>query len=116
MAQGPPGGAPPGAPPPPPLAAGVAFGLTPTTIVPATPPQPAYYELNIPRLVAQSMSQRMELLDTELQIALETANVRVARHELLPLVSIQYTYNINGLGESIDDSSSVSSLQSNEIR
>jgi outer membrane protein TolC len=75
-----------------------------TTIIPATPPQPVYFELDIPHLIAQSMGQRMELLETELQISLETANVRVARHETLPLLSIAYTYNINGLGDGWDES------------
>src|SRR5207302_8157709 len=56
-----------------------------TEIVPATEPRPLYLELDVPNLVSRAMTQRMELLDTELQIALETANVRVARHELLPL-------------------------------
>ena len=75
-----------------------------TTIIPVTSPRPVYLELNVPNLVAQSMNQRMELLDTELQIALETANVRVARHELLPLVTMNYTYNINGVGSGFDES------------
>jgi outer membrane protein TolC len=75
-----------------------------TAIIPITVPRPIYYDLDVPRLIAQSMQQRMELLDTELQIALETANVRVARHETLPLVSMTYTYNGNGLGDSWENS------------
>jgi outer membrane protein TolC len=46
----------------------------------------------------------MEMLETELQIAAETANVRVARNDLLPLVNATYDYSINGLGPSLSDS------------
>jgi outer membrane protein TolC len=49
------------------------------------------------------MTQRMELLETELRIAQETANVRQARNDLLPLVTLSYTYGINGLGSTFDD-------------
>ena len=42
----------------------------------------------------------MEMLDIELQIVTETANVRVARNQLLPLLSVQYTYSHNGYSSS----------------
>ncbi len=86
---------------------------SPTTIIPVTSPKPTYLELDVPHLVAQSMQQRMELLDTELQIAEETANVRVARHEMLPLVTMNYSYNINGVGSGFDDSFSM--VRSNDF-
>lgn len=77
---------------------------SPTELLPATPPRPVYMELDVPNLVSRAMAQRMELLETELEIALATASVRVARHETLPLVNVDYTYNINGLGGGWDDS------------
>jgi outer membrane protein TolC len=46
----------------------------------------------------------MELLEQELQIAAETSNVTVARNDLLPLVSLAYTYGINGLGGDFGES------------
>lgn len=85
-----------------------ALGIgSPTVIIPSTEPKPMYFELQPEQLVTKAMNQRMELLETELQIAQETANVRVARHEMLPLLSLDYTYNINGLGKSWDDSFSM---------
>jgi outer membrane protein TolC len=75
-----------------------------TTVIPATEPIPLYFKVDPDRLVARSMNQRMELLESELQIALDTANVRVARHEMLPVLTLNYTYNINGLGGTLDDS------------
>ena len=75
-----------------------------TEIITTTPPTDTYYELSPQRLVRLAMDQRMELLEQELRIALETAGIRVARNDMLPLLSLQYTYNINGLGDSWDQS------------
>jgi outer membrane protein TolC len=43
----------------------------------------------------------MEMLETELQIAEEVSNVRNARQDLLPLVTLQYQYQQNGLGNTL---------------
>lgn len=75
-----------------------------TIIVPATEPRAVAYEVNAARLVAQAMAGRMELLEQELLIAEQTANVAFARNDILPLVTLQYTYSINGLGSTFDDS------------
>ncbi|CAN5644625.1 TolC family protein [soil metagenome] len=75
-----------------------------TILVPATEPRAVAYQLNAGHLVQQAMAGRMELLEQELRIAEETANVAFARNDLLPLVTLQYTYGINGLGASFDDS------------
>jgi outer membrane protein TolC len=40
----------------------------------------------------------MELLQNELQIASDTANVAAARNATLPVLSLQYRYGLNGLG------------------
>jgi len=77
---------------------------SPTVLVPKTEPVPLYFKVDPDRLIATSMHQRMELLESELSIALSTATVRVARHEMLPLVNLQYVYNVNGLGGSTQDS------------
>jgi outer membrane protein len=76
---------------------------TPTTVIPATIPNATPYQLDADQLVKQSMSQRMELLETELQLASSIANVAAAKNAMLPLVSLQYTYGINGLGAEYND-------------
>jgi len=76
---------------------------SPTAVITATAPRPMYYQVDADRMIAQSLSRRMELLDLELQIAADTSDVRVARNATLPLVSLAYTYNMNGLGGSLDD-------------
>src|SRR6185295_5570959 len=59
------------------------------------------------QLAEMALDHRMEMLDLELQIAAETAAVAFARNDMLPLVVLQYTYNINGLGSNFDDSFSM---------
>jgi outer membrane protein len=76
---------------------------TPTLLVPATAPRAVVYHLDGPALARAALTSRMEMLEAELQIATEAANVRVARNGMLPLVSLQYTYNINGLGPVLDE-------------
>jgi outer membrane protein len=72
-------------------------------VVPADRPAAVAYDLDAAKLVRAALASRMELLEEELRIAEETANARVARNELLPLVSLEYTYGVNGLGASFDD-------------
>jgi outer membrane protein TolC len=43
----------------------------------------------------------MEMLETELRIAEEVSNIRNARNDLLPLVTLQYQYQQNGLGKTL---------------
>ncbi len=77
---------------------------SPAAVAIATDPRPIYYQVDADLMIARAMTGRMELLDLELQLARETSDVRVARNDLLPLVSLQYTYNVNGLGGSASDS------------
>jgi outer membrane protein len=77
---------------------------TPTVIIPATEPDPVRYELEKERLVTTAIENRMEMLELELQIAEDIATVGYMRNQSLPLVTMDYRYNINGLGASRDDS------------
>ena len=76
---------------------------TATVLVPITEPVAVAYNLDGPALARAALDGRMELLEEELRIAEEAANVRVARNATLPLVALEYTYNINGLGPTIDE-------------
>jgi outer membrane protein TolC len=77
---------------------------TPTIIIPGTLPNPMPYKLDAEKLVRVALDQRMEMLEQELRIAQENAGVAFARNDMLPLVALDYTYNVNGLGRSFDDS------------
>lgn len=80
---------------------------TDTIIVPDSALTTLDINLDRPVLIQHAIAQRTELLDAELQVIQRSIDVSTARNELLPLVSLDYTYNINGLGESLDDSLSL---------
>lgn len=77
---------------------------TPTIVIPATPPNATAYKIDPDRAIAIALQRRMEMLELELRIARDTSQVAFARNGLLPLVTLDYTYNINGLGPTIDES------------
>jgi len=77
---------------------------TPTVLILATQPDPVHYELEKQRLVATAIDSRMEMLELELQIAEDISSIDYMHNQALPLVTMDYRYNINGLGDSRDDS------------
>jgi outer membrane protein TolC len=80
---------------------------TDTILVPATEPNALYFHLDPDRLAAAALERRMEMLELELRIAADAANIAFARNQTLPLVTLDYTYNVNGLGGSFGDSFSL---------
>jgi outer membrane protein TolC len=77
---------------------------TPTILIPATEPDPVRYDLEKQRLVATAIDNRMEMIELELQIAEDISSIDYMHNRALPLVTMDYTYNINGLGASRNDS------------
>jgi outer membrane protein len=77
---------------------------TPTVLIPATEPDLVHYELEKQRLVATATDSRMEMLELELQIAEDISNIDYMHNQALPLVTMGYTYNMNGLGATRNDS------------
>lgn len=77
---------------------------TPTVVVPVTAPYPVRYELERRRLVAVAIDGRMEMLELELQIAQDVETVDYMQNQSLPLLTMDYRYNINGLGATNHDS------------
>jgi outer membrane protein TolC len=76
----------------------------PVAIVPTTDPRPLRYSVDATGLANAAVTNRMEMLDVELSIARDAAEVAVARNATLPLVALDYTYGVNGLGKSFDES------------
>ena len=76
----------------------------PVAIVPSTEPRPLRYSVDATRLADAAVGKRMEMLETELNIARDVAEVNVARNATLPLVALDYSYGVNGLGSSFDES------------
>ena len=74
-----------------------------TVIIPKTSPNPADYNLSTARLIDAALKSRMELLELELKIASDASTVDFRRNQTLPAVTLDYTYNINGLGATRSD-------------
>jgi outer membrane protein len=76
---------------------------TPTILVPATEPDPVRYDLDYSRLLHTAMDSRMELLELQLQLLQDAGTVGFLRNQTLPLATLDYSYNISGLGEARGD-------------
>jgi outer membrane protein TolC len=77
---------------------------TTTELIPTTEPNPVHYEIQSKEMVTKAMDNRMEMLELELQLAKDSDNIEYFKNQSLPAVSMQYTYNINGLGPTRSDS------------
>ncbi|MDB5305600.1 MAG: hypothetical protein JWM97_3149, partial [Phycisphaerales bacterium] len=73
---------------------------SPTRILPGTRPSAIAYTLDAKKLADAALAQRMEMLEIELQIVQEAANIRLARNALLPLLAVQYSYSHSGFSGS----------------
>ncbi len=71
---------------------------SPTSIFLSTEPEPLGLDLEAERLVQYAIENRMEMLELELQLAIDASTIDFQRNQALPLVTLDYTYNINGLG------------------
>lgn len=70
-----------------------------TVITPQTPPNPVHYNLDTDKLIEFALQHRTELLQLEIQIASDDSTIDFQRNAMLPSLSLNYTYNINGLGD-----------------
>lgn len=77
---------------------------TRTVIVPATQPDPVHYDFEQKKLIAQSFDNRAELLELELRLAEAVSRIDFARNQALPIVNLDYSYNINSVGPTRNDS------------
>lgn len=74
-----------------------------TFISPTTDPNPVHYTFDSDLLIQQALENRMEMLELEIQIAKSISNIHYLRNQTLPVVSLDYTYNVNGLGPTRSD-------------
>ncbi|MCE5185300.1 MAG: TolC family protein [Planctomycetaceae bacterium] len=74
-----------------------------TAIMPTTEPNPVHYTFDSPELVKKAIDNRMEMLELELRLAQADKTLYYLRNQALPLVNLQYTYNVNGLGPTRSD-------------
>lgn len=74
-----------------------------TVLICATEADPVHYDLAPDRVVTAAIGNRMEMLELELQLARDASTVDYLRNKALPLVTLDYTYNINGFGATRSD-------------
>jgi outer membrane protein TolC len=74
---------------------------TSTRILVDSPPDPVQYVYDMDSLKHAALDNRMELLELEIQLAQDAANIAFSRNQKLPLVALAYTYRINGLAGSL---------------
>lgn len=72
-----------------------------TMIIPSSPPDPVEYAFDRAALTSQAVEERMEMLELELALAADAVRVMLDRDATLPLVTLDYTYRVNGLGRSL---------------
>jgi len=68
----------------------------PTMLDPTTPSDPLGLDLDPAKLTRMAIANRMELLDLELQLAIDAERVALARNEALPLFTMDYQYQVLG--------------------
>lgn len=86
---------------------------TETMIVPASLPDPVRYEFDEDALMAAAVDNRMEMLELELRLASDLVTADWTRNQALPLLAMDYTYRVNGLGDRF--SNSMDTLQQNNF-
>jgi outer membrane protein len=74
-----------------------------TAIIPATAPNPLGLQLDAFALADQAVRDRMEMLELELQLAVDATNVEVTRNAALPLFTFDYTYQLQGQGNGFSE-------------
>jgi len=80
---------------------------SPTALVPSTEPNPLGLTLSGDTLAARAVEDRMEMLELELQLAIDATNIDLRRNQSLPLFVVDYDYQILGrntsFGASVGD-------------
>ncbi|MGD8453993.1 MAG: TolC family protein [Phycisphaerae bacterium] len=76
---------------------------SPTTLVPTTDPDPVGLTLDAEGLADYAVAERMELLELELQLAIDDSSIDFERNAALPLFVLDYTYQTAGVGGSFHE-------------
>ncbi|MCE9619361.1 MAG: TolC family protein [Planctomycetes bacterium] len=72
---------------------------TPIYVITVTEPRPLGLKFDPEKLAQQAVENRMEMLELELQLAVDATNLGLARNAALPLFTVAYQYNIQGTND-----------------
>lgn len=67
-----------------------------TALRPVTDPNPLRIEIDSEELADEAIENRMEMLELEIQLAIDSMNVDLRRNEALPVFGLDYRYSIQG--------------------
>ena len=67
-----------------------------TTIITTTLPDPVYLDLDPVALGEYAVANRMEMLELEMQLAIDAATVGFEKNAALPLFTVDYSYSVSG--------------------
>ncbi len=76
---------------------------SPSVMLPATEPDPQHFLFEADSVMELAMENRTELLELELMLAEDVSRIDFARNQALPLVNLDYTYSVNGVGPTRSD-------------
>lgn len=71
-----------------------------TAVLTSTQPNPLGLDLDADLLAEQAVANRMEMLELELQLAIDAGNLDFERNQALPIFALEYSYGRSGLGDS----------------
>ena len=74
-----------------------------TPLKPASDPNPVSLTLDGTVLADEAVANRMEMLELELQLAIDQSEIGFRRNAALPLFVLDYGYNLQGTGTDFDD-------------
>ncbi len=77
---------------------------SPTLVVTTTSPRPLGFKFDPEKLAQQAVENRMEMLELELQLAIDATNLDLARNAALPLFTVDYQYNVQGTSNDFSNS------------
>jgi outer membrane protein TolC len=77
---------------------------TKTEIIIITDPEPVGMNLDPLALAEYAVQNRMEMLELELQLAIDASTIDFRRNQKLPLIVVYYNYSLNGIGSSYNGS------------
>jgi outer membrane protein TolC len=74
-----------------------------TMVIPQTAPTPVEYRFDSAVLAKAALDNRMEMLELELQLLQDAANIKFADNQTLPQLDLIGSYGFNGIGRSGQD-------------
>ncbi|MGC8638912.1 MAG: TolC family protein, partial [Isosphaeraceae bacterium] len=86
------------------------LGLPPADnrrIIPVTPPTEARLEPDWDASLAQMLSFYPDIVAQEIAVRISELNLVIARNQLLPQLNLNFLYQLNGLGQSLDTAEGV---------